>query len=68
MKPTLLKPGRQVVCDGNVMTFVRREKSYCGRSALNYFQCDAFRGLNGPSDTGVCTMNDQRVSRYVTAN
>lgn len=64
MRPTLLKPGRKVTCDGRPMTFVRREKNF-PQPAVNVFQCDAYRGLNGPDDQGLCTMNDYRVSRRV---
>ena len=67
MKPTLLKPGRQVRSDGCVMTFVRRERAQCGQAALNVFQCEDYRGLNGPEDAGVCTMTDARVARHVEA-
>lgn len=71
MKPTLLKPGRKVlVNDGfglpHAMTFVRRERAQCGRPAENFFQCDAYRGLNGPTDGGLCTISDYRVARFVT--
>lgn len=70
MKPTLLIPGRVYSVGGiggaRVMTFVRRDRSSCGRPAVNTFQCDAYRGLNGPSDAGLCTMTDHRVARFVT--
>jgi hypothetical protein len=65
MRPTLLKPGQQVVCDGRMMLFVRRDKGYCARPGVNVFRCDDYRGLNGPADDGTCTMTDYRVSRFV---
>lgn len=69
MKPTLLKPGRKVLVSGILghaqMTFVRRDRACCGQPAVNVFQCDEFRGLNGPEDKGLCTMSDYRVSRFV---
>jgi len=64
MRPTLLKPGRLVKCEGRVMTFLRRETQPC-RPAVNWFQCDAYRGLDGAGDDGRCTMSDYRVSRLV---
>lgn len=63
MRPTLLKAGDQVRVDGRVMTFLRRDRQPC-RSAVNWFQCEAYRGLNGPSDDGRCTMTDYAVSRH----
>ena len=65
MRPTLLRPGMKVVCGGRVMTFLRREKSRLPGNAINWFQCDDFRGLDGPTDEGTCTMNDARVARWV---
>lgn len=65
MKPTTLKPGMKVLCDGREMTFVRRDKAYCGTPATNWFQCEDYRGINGPLDDGKCTMSDYRVSRNV---
>lgn len=64
MRPTLLKPGRKVKCSGHVMTFLRRDRQPC-RPAVNWFQCDAYRGINGPDDDGRCTMSDYAVSRNV---
>ena len=69
MRPTLLKPGMTVVVDdghaADFMVFVRRDRQPC-RPALNWFQCDAYRGINGAGDRGLCTMSDYRVSRFVT--
>ncbi len=64
MKPTLLVPGRDYACDGRLMTFVRRDKGF-PQPAVNVFQCEDYRGLNGPTDDGKCTMNDARVVRHV---
>jgi hypothetical protein len=65
----LLKPGRKVLVAGigspQPMTFVRRDRACCGQPAVNVFQCDEYRGLNGPEDKGICTMSDYRVSRFV---
>jgi hypothetical protein len=48
------------------MTFKRRDGRRAGFiSATNYFQCDDYRGLNGPNDDGTCTMTDSRVVRHV---
>lgn len=65
VKPTTMKPGQQIVCNGRVMTFLRRIKAYCGRPAENWFQCDDYRGLYGPNDDGRCTMSDYRVVQQV---
>lgn len=65
MRPTSLKPGDKVRCGSNVLTFLRRERLDC-RPAVNWFQCDAYRGLDGPTDDGRCTMNDARVIRHCT--
>lgn len=67
MKPTALKPGRKVICSGRVMTFLKRIKACCGQPAENWFQCDDYRGLNGPSDDGRCTMTDYQVAHKVEA-
>ena len=64
MRPTLLKAGCQVTCEGRVMTFLRRDTQPF-HPAVNWFQCDDYRGLNGPTDDGRCTMSDYRVSRLV---
>jgi hypothetical protein len=51
------------------MTFIRRLRP--GReiqlhgAALCVFQCEEFRGLNGPDDPGRCTMTDARAARVV---
>jgi hypothetical protein len=65
MKPTLLRPGDRVNCDGRAMEFVKRTPAQCGRSAINVFRCQAYVGLNGTGDTGLCEMSDHRVSRMV---
>jgi hypothetical protein len=70
MRPTLLKPGMTVLSEGvfgppREMLFLRRERQPC-RAALNYFRCDAYRGINGPTDDGTVTMTDYRVSRFVS--
>jgi hypothetical protein len=70
MKPTLLKPGMQVLMFDTFgapqpMVFVRRDKAQCGHSAQSWFQCEAYRGLDGPKDIGLCYMGDGRVARYV---
>lgn len=54
------------MCSGHAMTFVRRDKAVCGQAAVNWFQCDAYRGMFGPSDDGRCTMTDARVVKNVT--
>lgn len=63
MKAKFLKPGAIVNVGGRMMTFLRRERQI-GRQALNWFQCDAYRGLNGPDDVGLCHMTD----RYFAKN
>jgi hypothetical protein len=72
MRPTLLRPNQRVAVDDGFgqrreMVFLRRDRQPC-RPAVNYFQCDAFIGLYGAGDKGVCTMTDYRVSRFVFSN
>jgi hypothetical protein len=66
MKPTMLKPGDKVIVAGVLgkqeMTFLRRDK----HNRQNWFQCELYRGLDGPDDDGKCYLNDYRVSRDVT--
>ncbi len=67
MRPTLLKPGDEVCRAGSthLYVFVKRipsERSPSGR-AKNIFQCDVFRGLDGPEDRGMIEMSDYEVSR-----
>ncbi len=74
MKPSLLKPGQRVVMSRTFgapveLTFIRRLRPGfeipLGRGAECHFQCEAFRGLNGPDEPGRCTMTDARVVRTV---
>jgi hypothetical protein len=67
MKPTSLKPGDEVcrAFSEHVYVFVKRipsERSSSGRPK-NIFQCDAFRGLDGPDDQGMVEISDHKVSR-----
>ena len=64
MRPTALKPGDKVITDygAHVLTFVRRDKSSF-RQGINVFQCDAYRGLNGPDDQGFSYAPDSYVVR-----
>ena len=66
MKPKLLKPGAKVKCDGRELVFVRREKADC-QPPLNVLRCEDYRGLNGPKDTGLCTMTDNYLARHCAA-
>ncbi len=65
MKPTSLKRGQKVqfTCIGGTFTFtfLRRDREV--RPARNWFQCDDFRGLNGPDDDGKTPLSDYDVSR-----
>lgn len=62
MKPTSLKAGDQVECGGRVLTFIRRGAQSC-KPAVNVLQGDDYRGLDGPTDDGRCTMSDYDLSR-----
>ncbi len=67
MRPILLKPGDEIFRAGRKHTyvFIKRisaERSPSGR-AKNIFQCDVFRGLDGPEDQGIVEMSDYDVSR-----
>lgn len=69
MRPTLLVAGREYQSRGAFTsaypyTFVRRERQPC-RAAINIFRCEAFRGLNGPTDDGTVHMTDYEVSRKI---
>ncbi len=67
MRPTLLKPGDEVLCSGikYVSVFVKRIQSERSPSSRpkNFFRCDALRGLDGPDDEGLFEMSDYEVSR-----
>jgi hypothetical protein len=65
MKPTSLAPGDRVTNGSYVLTFIERVRNF-PRPAVNVFQCDAFRGLNGPGDTGISHASDYYVSRRMT--
>lgn len=68
MRVVYLKPGRQVMCEGRVYTFctrLRRNHEICGRT-VNIFQCDDFRGLNGPDDDGKVHLTDHEVNAKCT--
>jgi hypothetical protein len=63
-RPSKLRPGTRVLCGGRVMTFLERQPGYGPLGPRSLFQCDDYRGLNGPNDDGKCTMTDP----YVVAN
>lgn len=31
---------------------------------VNLFQCDDYRGLDGPGDKGLCTLSDHNVAKH----
>lgn len=70
VRAKFLKPGTKLLLkigfgdEVYEITFVRREKPIIG-NAINIFQCDRFRGLTGPDDTGICTMNDYNVAKKI---
>lgn len=45
-------------------TFIRRDRQPC-RSAVNIFQCDDYRGLNGPDDKGITHLTDYQVTKII---
>lgn len=45
-----------------IYTFLGRSRTQSG-CFKSLFQCDDFRGQNGPNDLGLCTMTDQRVAK-----
>ncbi len=70
MRPKLLKPGDEIICAGSrhVYVFVKRipaERSPSGRPK-NIFRCDAYRGLDGPTDEGLFEMSDYDVTTRCT--
>ena len=67
MKPTFLHRGDRVLVRGKAMTFVHRIPAWKTQlhQAINVFRCEAYVGLNGPQDTGLCELTDSRVSRDV---
>ena len=65
MKPTTLNPGDHVSNGSHILTFLRRETQPC-RSAINVFSCDDYRGLNSPTDPGICTATDTYAARNFT--
>ena len=72
MRPTLLRPGDQVVVTlfGGTKApaeFVRRVPARGGVKAVNYLRFPGFAGQDGPEDDGTCQMSDYDVSRKVEA-
>ena len=70
MRPTTLIPGRQYHSAGifgapKTYTFVRRDRQPC-RPAINIFQCDDYRGMNGPNDAGITHLTDYQVRINIT--
>jgi hypothetical protein len=63
MKPSQLKKGDSVLCAVRQYVFVDRDAS----RRVCTFQCNEFRGLNGPDDKGYVTMTDYDVSAKCTA-
>jgi hypothetical protein len=68
MRPTSLKPGDKVRFDGinRVLVFVKRVPGRGPTPAKNIFRCDAWRGLEGPNDPGLCEASDHDVIRRAT--
>jgi len=71
VKPSTLKPGQKVVVDSGIgapreMTFVKRHPGRGYQAALNVFQCDAYRGLDGAGDDGRCHMSDSYAARHIS--
>ena len=60
MRPSTLNPGDIVLGDNRRMTFVRRDR----RLGFCLFQCDDYRGMNGPEDRGITEATDQYVTRH----
>ncbi len=69
MRPTSLKPGDKVRFAGidRVLVFVKRTPGNGPTPAKNIFRCDAWRGLDGPNDPGLCEVSDYEVARRATA-
>lgn len=63
MRPTSLKPGSRVICNGREYEFIRRDRAQGGQPAVNVLRGDHLRGLYGPTDDGKCTMTDFYLSR-----
>lgn len=61
MRPSKLKPGAVVLCNGREMTFVKRIRTV--GPAVNIFQCKDYVGLHGPNDKGLCEMTDVYAAR-----
>jgi hypothetical protein len=68
MKARFLIPGQPIKYNGRVMVFRRRLRNgheTTGRT-VNLFQCDDYRGLDGPDDEGLCTLTDYQVAHGAT--
>lgn len=65
MRARFLTRGQPVKVDGRVMIFLMRHKDgpACVR---NCFQCEDFRGMNGPKDIGLTTMSDHYFAKHAT--
>ena len=71
MRPTTLIPGRKYWSKdfggkNRAYTFIRRERLRAGQPAVNIFQCDDFRGLYGPEDSGITHLTDYQVCKSIT--
>lgn len=43
--------------------FIERIPAEAGQRAVNLLRVPAYAGLNGPSDIGICEMNDRELSK-----
>ena len=64
MRPSKLTPGRKVICGGRVMTFIRRDRQP-NHTAMNWFQCPDYVGLDGAEDKGLVSMTDHYAAKHI---
>ncbi len=59
-----LRRGRPISFDGKTMVFLarlRKGKEVSGPT-VNVLQCDAYRGLDGRNDIGLCHVSDRQIA------
>lgn len=68
MKVSWLKPGRRYLCGDRFYTFIARHRRGHETSGRTYsvFQCDDFRGMNGPTDDGRVHLTDHEVNKSIS--
>jgi hypothetical protein len=62
MKPSLIKPNQRLARPGNPRVYVVVERDAAAR--VTTCRCEDFAGLDGPHDTGMCTISDADMAGF----